>query len=1072
MSTGQILTVVGAAVGYYFGGPEGAQVGASLGGLAGSAYDASNTHYDAPKVGDLKLPRMQYGTAIPRLYGSNRTSGSLAWYSTKRVIPGSSGGKGGTPSAPTGDSAEIDVLIILAADSNIVGISRVWSNGGLIWTHRADSDPASRTASDSTTAWHSMEFLDGNPNQLPHPVLEASDGVGNVPAYRFRQCVVIDSLQLGGSGQMPVLEFECVTNATSTDGPTVIQSTFRPVFPNGGFTFWYPDPGSFYDLDAGTHFNYYSRDQASININGSFMPSEASYVDDPHSSFEALDIQYDFGLHESRVIDGTYATFVKSGALILRKTDTLSNPFSFEGGDGDSIVAITVECIAEFKVFDNPASLPDQVVGIMGYQRISKPGAGNDIDPAMRLQEVVDLDWLYNSSTYRNFSLFYDAAGRIIYADDIDGGHVAETYDPHPGKTHLAMVFTTTEMRVYIAGVLFFRRLRNFLDSLSGWVLTFGGGLTTRLFGAARPYSEIHVFGFAIRETELYTGENYDAPNFVPPAVIRGPDIGATIKPLPVDLGDILINEWSRCADQLLIDVDEIVGTPVIGFQSTGSVRGSLEALAPIYHFGATCSDRLYLRKRGGDAAMTIAYDDLAAAQNQPAAEPFSLVRANTDEIPQRIALAYTNYLDDYTNGTETGDRGFGDATATTAASTNVVMTPDQAKVAAEVLALQTGVSATTAQITVTDFYAALEPTDRILVPDEDGTLYGMRIIGETYSAGIKQFDLVRDGGATMLVTSGISTSAPPSPALTVVPPASTMILPIDTAILRDADDDSGFYVAASGSSRGSVIYTSTDDVTYSSIASFTTQCVFGTCSTTLGDWTGGRVFDERSRLTVNVGTSGTLASTTRAAMVNDQTINSAAVGVDGRWEIVQFRTATLISAGVYKLSGFLRGSRGTEWASTGHSSGESFALLTAASLRRVVIDAGDIGVAEYYKGVTSGQALDAVTAQTFTDNALGKKPFAPVHLRALGPAATALVTWQRRTRRSTRLASSLGIFCPLGETSEAYDLELRDGGGALLATHSVTTNSWSGDISAASTLTVYQTSSTAGRGYPATLTL
>ena len=80
-------------------------------------------------------------------------------------------------------------------------------------------------------------------------------------------------------------------------------------------------------------------------------------------------------------------------------------------------------------------------------------------------------------------------------------------------------------------------------------------------------------------------------------------------------------------------------------------------------------------------------------------------------------------------------------------------------------------------------------------------------------------------------------------------------------------------------------------------------QATFGDCTTTLGDWTGGRKFDERNSVTVDVG-SGTLSSSTRTALIQDRSVNACAIGVDGRWEIIQFRTATLQSAGVYKLTG------------------------------------------------------------------------------------------------------------------------------------------------------------------------
>jgi hypothetical protein len=212
--------------------------------------------------------------------------------------------------------------------------------------------------------------------------------------------------------------------------------------------------------------------------------------------------------------------------------------------------------------------------------------------------------------------------------------------------------------------------------------------------------------------------------------------------------------------------------------------------------------------------------------------------------------------------------------------------------------------------------------------------------------------------------------------------------------------------------------------ISYTEVADFSSQSVFGDARTTLADWAGGRVFDEASSLTVDVG-DGELASTTRALMLADNSVNAAAIGVDGRWELIQFRTATLVSAGVYTLTGFLRGSRGTEWASTGHAAGEVFVLITAAG-RRVVKQTSELGVEEDYKGVTKGRLLSSAAAEPFTANGVGQKPFAPVHVRVTRDASNnATIAWTRRTRLSTRFASSLGISAPLGEASERYEVEV-----------------------------------------------
>ena len=73
------------------------------------------------------------------------------------------------------------------------------------------------------TDWTAMRFYGGGPDQMPDPVYEAAVGAGNAPAYRGRSTVFIEGLNLGGSGQLPLLTFELVSAGTFR--PDVIAET-------------------------------------------------------------------------------------------------------------------------------------------------------------------------------------------------------------------------------------------------------------------------------------------------------------------------------------------------------------------------------------------------------------------------------------------------------------------------------------------------------------------------------------------------------------------------------------------------------------------------------------------------------------------------------------------------------------------------------------------------------------------------------------------------------------------------------------------------------------------------------
>lgn len=176
---------------------------------------------------------------------------------------------------------------------------------------------------------------------------------------------------------------------------------------------------------------------------------------------------------------------------------------------------------------------------------------------------------------------------------------------------------------------------------------------------------------------------------------------------------------------------------------------------------------------------------------------------------------------------------------------------------------------------------------------------------------------------------------------------------------------------------------------------------------------------------------NGTLSSVTMADVSNGT--NWAVIGR----EIVGFTTATLIGTRTYRLSGFLRGRRGTEQWVGSHVIGEEFILLD------------DTRVKFFGAGTAVGQTIFA-TAISPNANASTIDPEAPIAynfragtIRPFAPypvwwvrdpvAQTATLRW---TPRSTSIASQ--IPTPASNSTE-FRLELYDsptsGGGILLIT-------------------------------------
>jgi hypothetical protein len=292
---------------------------------------------------------------------------------------------------------------------------------------------------------------------------------------------------------------------------------------------------------------------------------------------------------------------------------------------------------------------------------------------------------------------------------------------------------------------------------------------------------------------------------------------------------------------------------------------------------------------------------------------------------------------------------------------------------------------------------------------------------------------------------------------------------------LRDDDNDPGFYAVATSAAKswpGATMYQSSDSgSSYQVVTTFTNRATMGRTLGALGDYEGGNTVDEINSVVVKL-TYGTLASVPYEGLLEGA--QAALIGD----EVVYFRDAVLNGAGLYTLRGLLRGRRGTEWAMNTHATGDRFVLLTPATVKPIPQVTSDIGKTRLYKMVTSGAFLSSATPQSFTNLGARLKPYAPVLIGGGSDADGNLtINWTRRTRISGEWKDGLEV--PLGEASEAYEVEIMD------ATFSTVKRTISGltsptaiysaaDLAADGIasgdpvyIQVYQLSSTVGRGYP-----
>jgi hypothetical protein len=299
----------------------------------------------------------------------------------------------------------------------------------------------------------------------------------------------------------------------------------------------------------------------------------------------------------------------------------------------------------------------------------------------------------------------------------------------------------------------------------------------------------------------------------------------------------------------------------------------------------------------------------------------------------------------------------------------------------------------------------------------------------------------------------------------------------VNINMLRDADNDPGFYAAVCGQNdnwRGAALFQSVDGgASYQGVETFSREATIGTLTTTLGNFTGGNTVDETNRFTVSL-THGELSSTTYEGLLAGTL--SAVVGR----EILSFRTATLNGDGTYTVSGLLRGRRGSEYAIATHTAGERFVLISPAAFRRIPADTASIGSNRLYKAVTAGTTVESAAAVSFTNEAAGLKPYACVRLGGGRSAAGDIeLAWTRRSRISGEWRD--GVDVPISEQAEAYEVDIWSsatrttltrtlaGLGSPAATYTAAQQvSDFGSLRAILYFSVYQVSAVVGRGFVA----
>lgn len=1105
-NAGQAATaVVAAVIGFYLGGPTGAVYGFQLGLMAGSAlFPTQLPGVQGPRLGDGQQTTSIVGAPIPWLVGgTQRVGGIIIWASPIREVANTetAGGKGGPEQKQTTYRYFRSFAILLceppdALNGDVIqGVRRIWANGKLI----LDKSPIPNIDSDDLTSensaqlagrevinsdWASkMTFYPGSEDQMPDPVIESFEGVGNVPGYRGYSYVVFDDVELkpeDGNRIPGSWSFEVYTSGSSEDIDLTLYS-------NEVLYEW--KLGDLLPLnDKNTHnFTAYRSGNAGIGVSGTFDTLGLAVAQIEQTRGRTYDYYNGYTLKDPAAI-GDETNVVVGGTPVggrfedsdkvsiylaynfLKASDYLPEIPDFSTACGGAIPADDEFHWAHIAQASHNtegtvwirADMPDLSVPD-GYDTNVSCGANPNClgswDCAIRVQRVPRAP--SNPCVYPlNDAYCLDANGLIVPNQEWE-------YDD-----------STT-----------YKVLQKYSAEGSGAapkVLTYP-------LGPARPLGHSQYNDQSFWEAQYAVAV---ATGWMAPGLTYGVDYPKTqsfgykipfdsglIETDPVSLADLVSRICTRAGSRvdLQYDVTDLENILVIGFQVSRPMpaRSAIEVLRPVGFFDAVESGiELRFVTRGKTPVITLERDDLGAHLSDQDRVPDTVSQKKLEfELPRQIRV---HYLNPYRNQDPGEER-----------SPAREDSKAQSEVDIEVpVAMETSMAARTAEVTHRDLWVSryiysinvdisrrsLEPTDCVLLP-VDERIERARIANVTdMIPNLRILQLLKDDDGSYVSTATGSEQFVTPQGLVFYGPAAAVLLdlpPLDV----DEDDRPGFYVAMrplvkGGSFRGATLSRSTDGTNFVEVASTSEATPMGTIVAPPGAGAT-TIFDWDNEIVVQMG-YGSLESRDEVDVLNGA--NAAAIGADGRWEIIQFLNAEEIAEDIYRLTGLLRGRRGTEWIMQQESTvvGDQFVMLSTGTIARVPLDQAAVNLEMAYRvNAIGGPAQE--NSFNFTGHGASLRPFSPVHLEAIKDDNG---DWSFSWFRRDRLATDTNI--PMSEAIEDYEVDvMRDGD--VIRTISVLTKSAVytaaqqatdfGSTQTSVTVRVYQISQAVGRSYPMEVT-
>lgn len=1061
--------VGGAVIGGFFGGPFGASIGWALGSaIGGLLFAPDGPTIEGPRLGDLTVPGSAEGTGIPIVRGTVRVPGRVIWSTDiletrHEEEVEAEGGKGGPPSATQVTytySISFAVSLCDAPSGGITGVRRIWADSKLIYSVADGAAPATFTAN---TAHGVIRCYSGSDDQLPDPLLVATDGASLVPPYRGTAYIVFDTLQLADfANHRPMIEAEVVV-AGSPTSPT--YSHTHPDSPTGDW--------KVVGVDASRSKFLLGKSQYDADSwiwrwdGGSSAPVEYCYLEDAAAAGGITSINHD-PINDLIVVfennspvnsgttmkrfDAATGAFIGSASVVPttitssgnNETIRCSFPWGYDrrngcfwsmgdgAGSGEPVVlsmfpsAGTAALRSVSLVTGSPSVFGtsmgfaydnDGVMWLIRSNAIVKTGA------------VPELFFIGGTGTYEPTQSFLWAARNEIWISRESSGSLGWRVFDLATETFSDSVadlgFDWSICTDYDYGVENSQGYAWFLGK------TGGGG----------PYA-------TLRDTNGVQVHSHNSTSIAGAYLRYVPGVCVTQQ---TDTTTKSFFEYSLAQngiglDSLVEDLCDLVGLTSVTTTTLASdtvrgyvvsnpvpLRGALEPLMGAFVFDAVEHDgTLAFVKRGGASAATFTDDDLGAVPEDPSGEPPPLVRttrALESELPAVAYLRFINQDTDYDVGIARARRLVSNADNVANVEFPIVFNSDEAHQAVDRIMRYAWLERERFEFAVGPKWRTLEPTDVVTLPE--GQRVRITEIEYTPNGPVRCRGVSDDQGA--LVSYAVGNEGETGQGVDITGAGPTLGIVLDLPLLVDHHNDEGLYVAACGEETswpGGVIYYSRDNgATWQGAAPTYSGARIG--SVIAGQMTAraDHRWDNQGYITVRLVQPDHTISAPASVETFYNGANAFAISSDGEaWEICQAYTVTANADGTYTLRDFLRGRKGTEHNADAWTVGARLVFLEEGPIKRVAFPLAAIGTESLWRAVGfRGSLADAPTDEE-TFDAVSTQPYSPV---AIGGAQQTngdfQVFWTRRARKLHEWANSMDV--PLDESTEEYTVEFYDDG-------------------------------------------